>query len=147
MNNFVPIGEAARALGASASALRRWETGRLVQARTKEGRRRYDLAALLPEQYNCALAHRRMGAYASVSNHDQKAGLERQKQVLELYYASQGWSFEVVSDLGYGKNYHKKGGLRRLSDVLIEGRVGRLVLTHKVRLLRLKQAVQEACSC
>ena len=32
-------------------------------------------------------------------------------------------------------NYHKKG-LKRLLDDVIEGRIGRLVLTHKDRLLR-----------
>ena len=55
--------------------------------------------------------------------------------MLELYCARQGWTFEVVADLGSGMNYHKKGLKRLLTDVL-DGRVGRLVLTHKDRLLR-----------
>jgi putative resolvase len=66
---------------------------------------------------------------------DQKDDLERQKQVLELYCAKQGWTFEVVADLGSGMNYNKKG-LKRLLDEIIEGRVGRLVIAHKDRLLR-----------
>ena len=74
-------------------------------------------------------------AYARVSSHDQKADLERQKQVLELYCAAQGWTFEVITDLGSGMNYQKKG-LRRLLNQIIEGKVGRLVVTHKDRLLR-----------
>ena len=56
-------------------------------------------------------------------------------QVLEMYCASQGWTFEILSDLGSGMNYHKKG-LKKLLDAIIEGSVGRLVLTHKDRLLR-----------
>lgn len=40
--------------------------------------------------------------------------LERQKQVLELYCARQGWTFEVIADLGSGMDYHK--GLKRLLD-------------------------------
>lgn len=32
------------------------------------------------------------------------AFLERQKQVLELYCARQGWTFEVIADLGSGIN-------------------------------------------
>ena len=36
---------------------------------------------------------------ARVSSHDQKAP-ERQNRFLELYCAQQGWTFEVVSDLG-----------------------------------------------
>jgi predicted site-specific integrase-resolvase len=52
-----------------------------------------------------------------------------------LYCARQGWTFEVVADLGSGMNYHKKGLKRLLSDVLA-GRIGRLVIAHKDRLLR-----------
>ncbi len=70
-----------------------------------------------------------------MSSHDQKSDLERQKQVLELYCASQGWTFEVVSDLGSGMNYHKKG-LKKLLNDIIGNSVGRLVITHKDRLLR-----------
>jgi len=55
--------------------------------------------------------------------------------VLELYCARRGWTFEVVSDLGSGMNYRKKG-LKRLLDDLIAGKVDRLVITHKDRLLR-----------
>jgi predicted site-specific integrase-resolvase len=55
--------------------------------------------------------------------------------VLELYCARQGWTFEVVSDLGSGMNYHKKG-LKRLLNDIIGGRIGRLVITHRDRLLR-----------
>jgi len=80
-------------------------------------------------------ASRKTVAYARVSSHDQKDDLERQKQVLELYCAQQGWTFEVIADLGSGMNYQKKG-LKRLLDAVIEGGVGRLVITHKDRLLR-----------
>lgn len=41
-----------------------------------------------------------------------------------------------VTDLGSGMNYHKKGLKRLLNDILAD-RVGRLVVTHKDRLLRL----------
>lgn len=54
---------------------------------------------------------------------------ERQKQVLELYYARQGWTFEVIADLGSGMNYHKKG-LERLLEAIIDGQVGRLVIAN-----------------
>ena len=56
--------------------------------------------------------------------------------MLELYCARQGWTFEVVADLGSGMNYHKKG-LKKLLDAIIDGTVGRLVITHRDRLLRL----------
>lgn len=135
---LVPIKDAADALGVTAQTLRRWEReGRLIpDERTAGGRRRYDLARLKPELFHADLqSQRKTVAYARVSSHDQKADLERQKQVLEVYCARQGWTFEVIADLGSGMNYHKKG-LKRLLDAIIEGEVGRLVITHKDCLLR-----------
>lgn len=134
---LVSIQEAADFLGVAAQTLRRWEReGKLIpDERTAGGRRRYDLARLRPECFHAPETARRTIAYARVSSHDQKADLERQKQVLELYCARQGWTFEVIADLGSGMNYHKKG-LKRLLDEIVEGRIGRLVITHKDRLLR-----------
>ena len=137
MERFVGIGEAAEVLGVSITTLRRWEAeGKLVADHTPGGHRRYDLAKLRPEQFRAEQdARRKTIAYARVSSHDQKDDLERQKQVLELYCARQGWTFEIIADLGSGMNYHKKG-LKRLLDAVIDGQVGRLVITHKDRLLR-----------
>ena len=134
---MVGIGEAADFLGVSKQTLRRWESeGRLIpDERTAGDRRRYDLARLRPEQFHEPDVQRKTIAYARVSSHDQKADLERQKQVLELYCARQGWTFEVIADLGSGMNYRKKG-LKRLLDEVIDGQAGRLVITHKDRLLR-----------
>jgi putative resolvase len=137
MVRLLTIGEAAKELGVSITTLRRWESqGRLVASeRTKGGQRRYDLSTLRPEAVHRAPSPRKTVAYARVSSHDQKDDLERQRQVLELYCASQGWTFEIVSDLGSGMNYHKKG-LRKLLEQILDGSVVRLVLTHKDRLLR-----------
>lgn len=131
------IGEAAEVLGVSITTLRRWEAeGKLVAEHTPGGHRRYDLAKLRPDQFRAEQdARRKTIAYARVSSHDQKDDLERQKQVLELYCARQGWTFEVVADLGSGMNYNKKG-LKRLLFAIIDGSVGRLVISHKDRLLR-----------
>ena len=136
MERFVAIGDAAKALGVSITTLRRWEVeGRLVPDRTVGRQRRYDLAKLKPEMFHAAPQERKTIAYARVSSHDQKEDLERQKQVLELYCAKQGWTFEVIADLGSGMNYNKKG-LKRLLNEIIDGKVGRLVIAHKDRLLR-----------
>ena len=81
------------------------------------------------------MAPRGTVAYARVSSHDQRADLERQQQLLELYCAAQGWPFEVIADLGSGMNYHKKG-LRKLLGEVLDGNVGRLVVVHQDRLLR-----------
>ena len=136
MNRLISIGEAAEALGVSITTLRRWEVeGKMIPERTASGHRRYDLSKLKPELYRSEVSTKRTIAYARVSSHDQKANLERQKQVLELYCAGQGWTFEILADLGSGMNYQKKG-LKRLLNAIIEGEIGRLVITHKDRLLR-----------
>lgn len=94
MNRLLSIGEASKALGVSVTTLRRWELqGKLKPERTTSGHRRYDLAKLKPELYHVCADERRTIAYARVSSHDQKADLERQKQVLEFYCAKQGWTY------------------------------------------------------
>ena len=135
---LVSIHEAAQFLGVTPTTLRRWEReGRLLpDARTRGGDRRYDLSRLGSASQGADNPDRKTVAYARVSSHDQKEDLERQKQVLEIYCAHHGWTFEVVADLGSGMNYHKKGLKRLVNDILAD-RVGRLVVTHKDRLLRL----------
>lgn len=119
----------------SITTLRRWEAeGKLIPERTAGRQRRYDLARLKPEWFHAAPQDRKTIADARVSSHDQKDDLERQKQVLEWYCAKQGWTFEVIADLGSGMNYHKKG-LKRLLDEIIEGSVGQRVIARKDRLL------------
>ena len=131
------IGQAAKWLGVSSQTLRRWEReGRIEPPqRTSGGQRRYELSKIANEKRQPAAKNRKTLAYARVSSHDQKSDLERQKEMLSIYCASQGWSFEVIADLGSGMNYRKKG-LKKLLDGIIDGSVGRLVLTHKDRLLR-----------
>ena len=137
MSKLIPISEAAKLLGVHAETLRRWEReGKIKPRRTSGNLRRYDIADIRPDLIHAApTASRKTVAYARVSSHDQKDDLERQKQVLESYCAAQGWTFEIVSDLGSGMNYRKRG-LQKLLDDIIAGNVGRLVLNHKDRLLR-----------
>lgn len=136
MSKFVSIGKAAKILGVSHQTLRRWEyEGRFMcDERTKGGQRRYDIHKIRPHFYHTSKAHLTI-AYARVSSYDQKADLERQKQLLELYCASHGWDFELIADLGSGMNYNKKG-LKNLLEKIVDGKIGRLVITHKDRLLR-----------
>ena len=138
MSKYVSISIAAKTLGVSIQTLRRWdEEGTLVADRTPKNHRRYDLSKITPEQiHKLDSQHQRKTiAYARVSSHDQKEDLIRQQQVLEMYCANQGWMFELISDLGSGMNYKKKG-LNKLLEAIMNDEIGRLVLTHKDRLLR-----------
>ena len=132
----VSIGKAAKELGVSRDTLRRWEAaGKIEVERTPNGHRRYDLAKLRGNVARKAPSERVTLAYARVSSHDQKDDLVTQVALLESFCAANGWSYEVVQDLGSGLNYNKRG-LRQLIKRLCIGDVGRLVLTHKDRLLR-----------
>jgi predicted site-specific integrase-resolvase len=132
----VSIGRAAEELGVSRDTLRRWEAaGKIEVERTPNGHRRYDLAKLRGVIPRKAQSGRVTLAYARVSSHDQKDDLVTQVALLESFCAANGWSYEVVQDLGSGLNY-KKRGLRQLIKRICVGDIGRLVLTHKDRLLR-----------
>jgi excisionase family DNA binding protein len=138
MDNLVSIGKAAKILGVSEITLRRWDAeGKLPSIKTEGGHRRYDISKLKPESVHKYkfVDERKTIAYARVSSHDQKSDLERQKQVLELFCSKNGWTFDIIADLGSGMNYHKKG-LQKLLNAILDDSVGRLVLTHKDRLLR-----------
>jgi predicted site-specific integrase-resolvase len=133
----VSIGQAAQELGVSRETLRRWEAaGKIHVDRTPAGHRRYDLSRLrgvAPRALTASL--RPTLAYARVSSRDQEEDLARQVAVIESFCAANGWTYELIVDRGSGLNYQKKG-LQLLIKRICSGEVGRLVLTHKDRLLR-----------
>jgi putative resolvase len=130
------IGKIAKELGVSRDTLRRWEAkGKIIVERTPRGHRRYDLAKILGLLPRGQSLQKNTVAYARVSSHDQKEDLIRQANVLESFCASNGWTYEIIQDLGSGLNYQKRG-LRKLIQSICSGKIDRLVLTHKDRLLR-----------
>ena len=133
----VSINKAAEFLGVAQHTLRRWEkAGKIKADRTCAGYRRYDLASIAYSKQNTSASNKlRTLAYARVSSHDQKKDLKRQQEMLEMYCSQQGWNFEIISDLGSGMNYQKRG-LKRLLELVTNREIARLVLTHKDRLLR-----------
>ncbi len=135
--------EAAKHLGVHPDTLRRWANdGKIkIAGKTPGGHRLFDLkeiSELIKSPTNRPLSIEQKKptiAYARVSSHDQKDDLRRQVEQLELFCSANGWQFEVIEDLGSGMNYNKKG-LKSLIKALCNQEVGRLVLTHKDRLLR-----------
>jgi excisionase family DNA binding protein len=129
---MLSIQEAAELLGVTPKTLRLWEKeGKIKSIRTEGGHRRYAVSDLIGTKKENPLTI----AYARVSSHDQKEDLVRQGLVLEAYCAKQGYNFELISDLGSGMNYKKKG-LIKLIKLLCSHQIDRLVITHKDRLLR-----------
>jgi len=134
MSRFIKIGEAANVLGVSIQTLRRWEqTEVLLPVKKVSGTRYYDYEVLLGAKKE--VEQELTVAYARASSHDQKKDLERQIEMLSSFCAAKGWNYKVISDLGSGMNYRKKG-LKQLLDDILERKIRRLVLTHKDRLLR-----------
>ncbi len=129
---MISIVEAGKMLGVTPKTLRLWEKeGKLTPKRTDGGHRRYLVSDLIKTKKDKAITI----CYARVSSHDQKEDLQRQILVLESYSATKGFDFEIISDLGSGLNYKKKG-LIRLIKLICSEQVDRLILTHKDRLLR-----------
>ena len=113
MNRFVSIGQAAVCIGVSRSTLRRWEKAGYFNAswRTKGNHRRYDIEDIRRSFYK--IDHHKMRkkvvGYARVSGRDQADDLKRRELRLKKECYKHSDDFEIISDLGSGINYNKKG--------------------------------------
>jgi predicted site-specific integrase-resolvase len=137
---MLTISQLAREIGVCVETLRRWDKqGSLrPQARTPGGHRRYLLSEVMltlgaspaPE----VRSERVVVGYSRVSSHDQKDDLVRQTERLKAYLQDEPRAL-LIADLGSGLNFQKRG-LCKLIRLITAGRVERLVVTHKDRLLR-----------
>ncbi|NRA47375.1 MAG: IS607 family transposase [Oligoflexales bacterium] len=134
---MVSIGEAALLVGVCPATLRRWEReGLLIPDMKTKGGHRYKVENLKKSFGFVSFEEKRKPvAYARVSSSDQKADLERQVQFLKSELKKTSDHYEVISDLGSGFIF-KKRGLRRLLHMIVTKQVSCLYLTHKDRLLR-----------
>ena len=73
--------------------------------------------------------------YCRVSSAKQKDDLERQINNVTNYLMAQGKPFEIISDIGSGINYNKKG-LQDLIRRIESGEVSKVVVLYKDRLIR-----------
>lgn len=73
--------------------------------------------------------------YCRVSNHKQKDDLERQIANVKTYLTAKGQPFEIISDIGSGINYKKKG-LQELIKRISQNQIEKVVVLYKDRLLR-----------
>ncbi len=140
---LLSIGELASAIGVSIVTLRRWDkAGKLAPClRTVGGHRRYLLSEVFailgandPMPAEKRSDKRLVVGYARVSSHDQKDDLERQKAKLESHLSGTPHAI-VLTDLGSGLNFRKRG-LTKLLALVMAGRVEKIVITHKDRLMR-----------
>lgn len=74
--------------------------------------------------------------YYRVSSSSQKKELQHQLEYLENYVAARGIIVdEYIKDIGSGINYNKKG-LNHLMEMIINGEVSKVIISHKDRLVR-----------
>ncbi|WP_066636731.1 IS607 family transposase [Desulfolucanica intricata] len=129
------IREAAKLLGVSVSTLRRWESeGKIRTQRTKGGHRRYtieELSGIKPLKFDTKLTI----GYCRVSSGEQKADLARQVENVTQYCIAKGYQLQIITDIGSGLNYKKKG-LKELLTLIQSNKVERVVINYKDRLIR-----------
>ena len=144
---MLSIKEASEFLGVSMDTLRRWErTGKITSFRTEGGHRRYEKKDLIKFKKDDSLEHRITIAYCRVSSSDQKEDLQRQIQNVSQYCIAKGYQFQVISDLGSGLNYNKKG-LRELIELICSNQIERIVVNYKDRLIRFGfELIEQLCS-
>ena len=133
------IGKFAKKLGIIVHTLRVWDKENKLKPEyiSNDGHRYYSeeqLKKLLP-QLEIKQENRINIGYVRVSAKHQKDDLERQSQVMELFLAQKGKSFKIISDIGSGINYKKKG-LSELLTLISTNQVDTLYIVYKDRLVR-----------
>lgn len=144
---MLSIKEASEFLGISIDTLRRWErVGKITSMRTQGGHRRYDKKELIKFKMGDNSENRITIAYCRVSSSDQKEDLQRQIENVSQYCIANGYQFRVISDLGSGLNYKKKG-LQELIELICSNSIERIVVNYKDRLIRFGfELIEQLCS-
>jgi predicted site-specific integrase-resolvase len=137
MSKYYSINEFSKILGVSAQTLRNWDKkGKLHPHHTSSNGYRYYSHEQLNQIINITPSlDRIVVGYCRVSSNKQKDDLERQIENMKLYLTAQGKPFEIISDIGSGINYKKKG-LRELIKRISQNKVEKIVVLYEDRLVR-----------
>lgn len=147
---YYSIGEFAKAIGKTTKTLRNWDkTGKLKPCRVETTGYRYysqeQLNHFLGLKPNTQLNKKTIG-YCRVSSHKQKDDLDRQIENVKTYMFTKGYSFEIITDIGSGINYNKKG-LNQLIDMVTNSEVDKIIVLYKDRLIRLGyELIENICN-
>ena len=136
---YYGIGKFAELIGVTIQSLRNWDkTGKLKPHHTSKSGYRYYSQEQLYHYLglrNEGVKSRKTIGYCRVSSNKQRDDLERQIDNVRTYMFAKGYSFEIISDIGSGINYNKKG-LNQLLDLITSCQIERIVVLYKDRLLR-----------
>ena len=136
---FYSIGEFSKLIGKTTQTLRNWDKDNVLKPHhiTNSGYRYYSQEQLnhfLGLKSEVQLNKKTIG-YCRVSSHKQKDDLERQIENVKTYMYAKGYQFEIITDIGSGINYNKKG-LNQLIDMITNSEVDKIVVLYKDRLIR-----------
>ena len=134
---YYSINEFSKILGVSAQTLRNWDAnGKLHPHHTSSNGYRYYSHEQLSQVINIKpKIDRKVIGYCRVSSNKRKDDLQRQIDNVKMYLISQGKPFEIISDIGSGINYKKKG-LKELIKLITQNKVEKVVVLYEDRLLR-----------
>lgn len=135
MSKYYSIYEFKKIIGVTAQTLRNWDaSGKLHPHHTTASGYRYYSDEQLNQVMNVKPRNRITIGYCRAS-HKQKDDLERQIDNVRTYLMAKGQPFEIISDIGSGINYKKKG-LQELLYRISQNQVEKVVVLYKDRLLR-----------
>ena len=136
---YYSIHEFSKLIGRSAQTLRNWDKStKLLPNHTGSNGYRYYSHDQLKEVLNLKDELERdkiIIGYCRVSSNKQKDDLERQIDNMKIYLDSLNKSYEIITDIGSGINYKKKG-LRDLLNKINNKEVDKIIVLYKDRLLR-----------
>lgn len=136
---YYSIGQFSKLIGKTSQTLREWDKKDILKPHhvAPTGYRYYS-----QEQLNHFLGikgvetkNKKVIGYCRVSSHKQKDDLERQIENVKTYMYAKGYQFEIITDIGSGINYNKKG-LNQLIDMITNSEVDKIVILYKDRLIR-----------
>ena len=142
MDKLYSISKTADILGVSQKTLRVWDKqNKLIPVLTSGGHRRYkesDINAFIGIEPISNDNKEICVIYARVSSQKQKISgdLDRQSQRLSEYCAKHNLYVEhIIKDVGSGLN-DKRIGFNQLTNLVITGKVNKVIVEHKDRLTR-----------
>lgn len=135
MKEYYSINEFSKILGVSAQTLRNWDNnGKLKPHHTSTNGYRYYSQEQLNQIMKVPAIERKVIGYCRVSSNKQKDDLTRQIENMRMYLLAQGKPFEIITDIGSGINYNKKG-LQEVLKLTTQNKVEKIVVLYKDRLL------------
>jgi len=133
---YYSIHEFSKLIGVTPQTLRNWDANsRLKPSHTSTNGYRYYSQKQLNEILGIADVTKKVIGYCRVSSNKQKDDLERQLESMEKYLTSLGCEYEIISDIGSGINYGKKG-LRSIVKKINNQEVSKIIIFYKDRLMR-----------